>query len=155
MAQSFAIPPQYDAVGHFHEGLAPALQGGAWGFVDTTGNWVVKPQFESVYRGGDGRFGIKRNGLWGFISTSGETVIEPRYQEIRAFSDGVARVRKDDSGWFYINRDGERESDQVFMEATDRVDGLSLVKASDPNFGERWAILDPRGGLQDVWNLPQ
>ena len=155
MAQNFAISPQYDSVGHFHEGLAPAMQEGSWGFIDTSGNWVVKPQYESVYRGGDGRFGIKRNGLWGFISTGGELVIEPQFAEIRGFSDGVARVRKNDDGWFYINRNGDRESDEIYIEATDRVDGLAMVKIDNENIGKRWVILDPRGAIQESWDLPQ
>ncbi|MCB1477287.1 MAG: WG repeat-containing protein [Rhodobiaceae bacterium] len=156
MAQNFAIQPQYDAVGHFHEGLAPAQQGGLWGFVDRTGNWVVKPQYDSVYRGGDGRFGVKRGGQWGYISTSGELVIEPQFAEIRGFSDGVARVRKDDAGWFYIKRNGDRESDETYIEATDRVDGLSVVKIKKEYYdGELWFILDPRGATRETWDLPQ
>lgn len=154
-AQTVAIEPRYEAVGHFHEGLAPAKLNGAWGFIDRTGAWIVEPQYESVYRGADGRFGVKQNGLWGFISTAGTLVIEPRYKEIRPFSDGVARVRENDDGWFYIFPSGERESDQVFIDATDRVDGLAMVKTEIEYTGQIWSILDPRGGLINVWTLPQ
>lgn len=141
-AQTVAIEPRYEAVGHFHEGLAPAKLNGAWGFIDRTGAWIVEPQYESVYRGADGRFGVKQNGLWGFISTAGTLVIEPRYKEIRPFSDGVARVRENDDGWFYIFPSGERESDQVFIDATDRVDGLA--DGQDRNRIHRSDLVDPR-----------
>ncbi|MCB1473331.1 MAG: WG repeat-containing protein [Rhodobiaceae bacterium] len=154
-AQTFAISPRYEAVGHFHEGLAPAKENGLWGFIDTAGNWVVKPQYDSVYRGGDGRFGVKQDGLWGFVSTTGELVIEPRFTEIREFSDGVARVREQNGGWHFIDRNGGRESDSTYIDATNRVDGLAVVKVSNDYSGETWMILDPRGTLQPAWDLPQ
>ncbi|MFN0264822.1 WG repeat-containing protein [Tepidamorphus sp. 3E244] len=153
-AQDLAIPPRYEAVGHFHEGLAPALEGGKWGFIDRSGNWVVQPTYESVYRGADGRFGIKQDGLWGYIATSGDVVIEPKYKEIRAFNEGVARVREADDAWFFIFPDGTRESDITFLDASDRADGLSMVKIK-ADYGTPWMILNPRGAPFDVWGLPQ
>lgn len=152
-AQDFAIAPQYEAVGHFHEGVAPARLDGKWGLIDREGNWRVTPTYESVYRGGDGRIGIKQNGLWGFISTSGEVVIAPRYVEVRGFSGGVARVRESDAGWFYIDPFGNRESDETYLDATDRSEGFSVVKYEDQYNGEVWAILDPRGAKQVMWSV--
>lgn len=39
------VEPKFDWVGHFSEGLAPALIKDQWGFVDTTGRMRITPQF--------------------------------------------------------------------------------------------------------------
>lgn len=42
---SFHIEPQFDAVQAFAQGIAAVQEGGKWGFIDTTGAWVIKPRF--------------------------------------------------------------------------------------------------------------
>ncbi len=42
---SFHIEPQFDAVLAFAQGIAAVQQGGKWGFIDTSGAWVIEPWF--------------------------------------------------------------------------------------------------------------
>jgi WG containing repeat len=42
---SFHIEPQFDAVQAFAQGIAAVQQGGKWGFIDTSGAWVIQPKF--------------------------------------------------------------------------------------------------------------
>lgn len=42
---SFHIEPQFDAVQAFAQGIAAVKQGGKWGFIDTSGAWVIEPWF--------------------------------------------------------------------------------------------------------------
>lgn len=42
---AFHIEPQFDAVQAFAQGIAAVHQGGKWGFIDTSGAWVIEPRF--------------------------------------------------------------------------------------------------------------
>lgn len=42
---SFHIEPQFDAVQAFAQGIAAVKQGGKWGFIDSSGSWVIRPKF--------------------------------------------------------------------------------------------------------------
>jgi hypothetical protein len=42
------IPPEFEQVMPFSEGLAAVTmdaQDGAWGYIDTSGAWIIEPQF--------------------------------------------------------------------------------------------------------------
>ena len=39
------IPPQFDDVGYFSEGLAPVRIGEKWGYIDKTGKIVIPPKY--------------------------------------------------------------------------------------------------------------
>ncbi|NUO01418.1 MAG: WG repeat-containing protein [Saprospiraceae bacterium] len=41
----FHIAAQYDEVKPFHQGIAAVRMGSAWGFIDTSGTWVLTPRF--------------------------------------------------------------------------------------------------------------
>jgi len=44
----WAIPPTFEEVGQFRNGLAPASRDQKWGFIDATGKWVVEPRFDQL-----------------------------------------------------------------------------------------------------------
>lgn len=84
----------------FSEGLAAVLVDGQWGYIDTTGAYVIEPQF-----GGD-HIGSFSDGLafvgeeltdlgpvrtWVYINKQGEKVLGP-YSAAYAFIDGMAGV---------------------------------------------------------------
>ena len=48
---SFHIEPQFDAVQAFAQGIAAVQQGGKWGFIDSSGAWVIEPWFEKAELG--------------------------------------------------------------------------------------------------------
>jgi hypothetical protein len=72
--------------------LARVQVGDLWGFINTTGKFIVKPQFSYVYMFSEGLAAIKLNNKWGYIFQTGETVIKPQFDNIGPFSDGLARV---------------------------------------------------------------
>ena len=63
----------------FNSGLLPAASGGKWGFMDTTGKWVIDPQFEGVAGFADGRAPVLVGGRWGYIDQRGKFVVNPQY----------------------------------------------------------------------------
>jgi len=145
-AEKLAIQPKFAAVGHFHEGLAPAMEDGRWGFIDRNGEWVVEPTYEAVLAGADGRFGVRRDGNWGYINSVGRLVIEPQYDDAQAFSDGVAAV---ESGgrWGYISPLGATAIPFIYDRATPREAGFAFVRIA-----EHWGVVDRLGRFQDFYS---
>ena len=142
-AQTVAIAPRFQSVGHFHNGLAPAQENDLWGFIDTTGAWVVQPQYEGVLRGKNGRFGIQQNGLWGFIDVGGEVVIAPAYDKAKPFSGGVAAVRRGDL-WGFIAPSGAIETPLEFTDIGRREGRLFPARRK----GEPWRTMRATAGLR-------
>src|SRR6266568_7510914 len=54
-------------VGSLHEGLAAALVGEKWGYIDRYGAFKIKPQFEMAKEFAEGLAPVKSGGKWGSI----------------------------------------------------------------------------------------
>jgi hypothetical protein len=76
-----------------------------WGFIDTSGNWIIKPQFESCEPFIEGMSLYSENGLFGFINTKGEIIIEAIYEDADAFNNGLAIVNSGEK-YGVLNRFG-------------------------------------------------
>lgn len=85
---------------NFSEGLAAAMSGNLWGYIDKSGEFAISPRFETspngyAYSFSDGLAMIQVNGKFGFIDHSGEFVIKPQFPDAISFHDGMARVVTD------------------------------------------------------------
>ena len=106
------ITPQYEEAEPFSEGLAAVKKDGKWGYIDTTGKYVIKPKYEEASDFFDnGLACIQINGKWGFIDKTGEFVTPPQFSGVNGFSfnKGYISVSKgakigimDDSGKIII-----------------------------------------------------
>ena len=67
------------------DGLAPCLDESArlYGFVDTSGSWVIPPQYSSVEHFADGYAMVQQDSGWGVIDTSGKLVLPCSYPQLR------------------------------------------------------------------------
>jgi len=94
----------------FSEGLAAAMseEDGKWGYIDTSGNFVISPRFDAYPAGltsdfSEGLAKIEvREGV-GYIDRRGEFAIPPRFARGENFSDGMAAVAVD-GPCFYVDR---------------------------------------------------
>ncbi|MGK0296023.1 MAG: hypothetical protein ACI884_002198 [Ulvibacter sp.] len=92
---NWKIPPKFNHVRHFKEGLAPV------GFWNNDPNITIATHSESARQYDES---IK----WGFINTNGTLVIDTLYFEITEFENGVCKVVSAKSGIeSFINRNGE------------------------------------------------
>jgi uncharacterized protein len=74
------IPPTFEGVSAFSEGLASARSGGLWGFIRPDGSWAIPPTFSEAGRFGGGLapVGVTRNVLggrtccFGYIDKNGD-----------------------------------------------------------------------------------
>jgi len=90
---------------YFSEGLMPMEEGGRWGFVDRSFNWVVPPQFAHAGELSEGLAPVRIGTKEGFADRDGMMIIPPRYDDVWGFNNGAARVRL--NGLFgYVDRSG-------------------------------------------------
>lgn len=101
----WVIPPRFDDVGPFMEGLAAARQGERWGYVDVRGDWVIEPQFGDADPFSEGLAQVKIGDQYAFIDSRGNQPFDRRFQATGAFSGGVAPVLTRGK-WGLIDRRG-------------------------------------------------
>ncbi|WP_339611586.1 SEL1-like repeat protein [uncultured Planktosalinus sp.] len=97
-AGEVVVPPVYQVVGEFSEGLAP----------------VGNPDERGTMR-------------WGFVDVQGDTIVDFQYYFAGKFSEGLARVRGKNYEFGYINPDGKVIIDFQYQEAGDFKNGLAAV----------------------------
>jgi len=135
----------------FTDGLAPAAAGGKWGYIDTTGKWVINPQFDSAYDFADGLAPVQAGGRWGYIDQNGKFVINPQFDEASSFNDGYASFRSGDK-YGFIDTKGRVVVEPQFVglrkpgwyepAAGFFKEGLARVKTEDG-----WGFIDTTGKM--------
>ena len=124
---SFVIPPQFDWVSHFSEGLATVMVGRKFGFIDETGAFVIKAQYSEAGDFSEGLARVKVGGAnirptgstltkgsdnnWQFIDKLGNIVFKIKADEVGDFSEGLASARIIKSKRYlrcgYVDRQGQ------------------------------------------------
>jgi hypothetical protein len=133
------IPPLFEDAGDFSEGLAPAREGGTWGFVDTSGNWKIRPAFESVGPFRNGLARVKKDGRFGFVDKRGAFAIPLGYSDARDFAEGLAAVQKGKT-WGFVDAKGKEAIPTSLADVGNFADGLAPVKK-----GNAWGYIDKAG----------
>ncbi len=102
----YIIPPQFDNIESFSEGLALVEVQGKTGYVDRTGKMVI-PLFEGYAKSfSEGlAVAIKRGYKYGYIDKTGKYAIPPQFDEAGSFHEGIAAV-KTERGYGYLNKQG-------------------------------------------------
>lgn len=109
------IPPKFDFIREFTEGLAAVCYNDKWGYIDPTGKFMIAPRFEKADQFSEGLAAVVINGKCGYINRSGKIVIQPQFTPIEPeslqfpisglFSHGVACVKVNDK-YGFINKAG-------------------------------------------------
>lgn len=122
-----SIPPEFQDVQSFSEGLAGAKKNGLWGFIDRSGQWKVAPAYGSVLPFSEGKASVQSSKpphLFGIIDSRGEVVLKFKHQKIYSYSGGLARFFHWDR-FGYLNRTGLMVLTAQLEWAEDPVSGLS------------------------------
>ena len=110
-----------------------------YGYIDTTGSYVINPQFDEAGDFHKGLALVKFGGKWGFIDTTGRYVVNPQFDDAFDFSEGLARV-KFGGKWGYIDTTGCYVINPQFGDAEDFNEGLAAVE-----LGDKWGYIDTTG----------
>lgn len=94
---------------------------------------------------------VRVNGKWGYINERGKIVIEPRFFVAGNFSECLAKVRNDDSWFYYIDESGKTiTGKEHYRYADDFSEGLAAVQgeSSDDKIGfidkEGKIVIEPK-----------
>lgn len=136
----------------FSEGLA-CVVAGKWGFIDTSGQYVIKPQFDQVVPFSEGfavvSYANKSKTFHhksGYIDKAGKIVINPDYDVAQSFSEGLAAVgmeiREDVYQWGYIDKTGTMIIKPQFEWTYGFREGFAAVQVSD-----KWGFINKDGSM--------
>ncbi len=146
----WVIPPQFDEVEPFSEGLAAAKEGERWGYVNVHGNWVIQPQFDDAEPFSEGAAVVKTGERYTYIDVNGAKLLDRDFSLARSFGGGVALVAVKGK-WGLIDRRGALVPDPALDDIEQCLDAWShwiacfsggVVAARQ---GEQWGYLDRAG----------
>jgi hypothetical protein len=122
------IPPEFDEVRDFSEGLAAVKFKGLWGFIDAAGRKVLPFSFQGAKEFSGGLAPVKQGGLWGYAGRDGKIRIKCAWYDAAPLSEGLARVRGQKL-WGFVNASGALAVKAVYAEARDFSSGRALVSS--------------------------
>ncbi|WP_425638125.1 WG repeat-containing protein [Algoriphagus yeomjeoni] len=123
------------------EGLFPAKSKGAYGFVNSTGTWVIKPQYAETTLFSENIAAYKTSLNWGLINSSGVLIADPTWEEIKPFQKGLA-IAKANSQYYLLNSFGSPLNTVGFDDVSRTTDGYFLVEKSG-----KTGLLDVNGEI--------
>ena len=94
------IPPKYDWVGVFKEGLAVVSKNGRQGYIDKMGKVKIPLEYLEAEPFKDGYAIVMKNDKYGVINKANLIQIPFEYDEMGEFNDGLAYAGVDDKYGF-------------------------------------------------------
>lgn len=135
------IPLKYDHANNFSNGLAAVKLNGKWGYIDKTGKEVIPItlEYDEVYPFSEGMASVWIGDKGGYIDKTGKEIVAPIYAHAWGFSNGLARVMREDGHTGYIDKTGK----VVIPLRYENGKALSFSN------GVAWAAIDNKWGLID------
>ena len=126
---------EFEEIGMYSNGYAPAKQSGKWGVMDVSGSeWLIPAEYDDIVRDELGRCLAQdavfvRRGQQVFLLVGGEQIAGP-FDDARPFSDGWAAVKKGEK-WGFIDTDGSVKIDYQFDDALSFGQHLAAIRIGD------------------------
>ncbi|MDD4779936.1 MAG: WG repeat-containing protein [Tissierellia bacterium] len=103
-----------DEIFEFQEGLAKIGRKYLYGYIDTTGKFVIEPQYSTATGFSNGVAIVSKNGKYGVIYSSGEVAIPLEYESMKSevyrensskydLNPNYPMLAKKDGKWGYVN----------------------------------------------------
>ena len=94
----FNIPVGYRLIS-YSDGVLLLEKDGLYGYMSTTGVWILQPGAEDAKPFLEGVAVTEKNGLYGVIDTNGNIVIPYKYDYISNISSGIMVAYSEEDGW--------------------------------------------------------
>jgi TonB family protein len=141
------VPPQFDFILEFGDGLAGVRTGSKWGFIGRDGKFVIEPRFQFIRGSFSGGLAcVMENYKYGYIDKHGQWKIKPRFNDAYKFREGVAEVEIDGKTGF-IDTNGQFVVNPEFARVGHFSEGLAPVKKT---LLGKWGYIDKKGN----WVIP-
>lgn len=104
------LPPTYNYIKEFNDGLAPAQMDGKWGFINTQGELVIPLNYDEVGQFAYGVAAVKSQDKWGVIDQSGAALTAFEFDEIKQFEGKIPNVLgvKKNEKWALFSTSGQQ-----------------------------------------------
>ena len=113
---AYAVTPTYNYASDFSGGFAVCSASSGYGIINSKGERTSPFTFDYIGECDEkGRFPAKRESVSGYINYKGEWIMQLNYDFCYSFTDGVARVFKDNL-WGYIDEDGKEIVAPIFAD---------------------------------------
>lgn len=99
------IPPVYDEVFSFKEGLALVELDEKCGYIDSNNNTVIPFDYEAGLSFSEGFAMVVKNGKCGYVDKNNKLIVDFQFDAATPFEDGSAKVKKDGK-WGQLEKDG-------------------------------------------------
>jgi hypothetical protein len=127
--KGWLVAPNADAewIGEGNEGFFPARKSGKFGYLNSSGKWIIPPTFIEVGRFAEKVSTYRSGSTWGVLSSEGKVLGEARWEEIKPFSGGHAIATL--AGKQYLLRStGELALEEGFDKISRLKEGYFLVE---------------------------
>jgi tetratricopeptide (TPR) repeat protein len=135
------IPPVYDWVEDFNEGLALVSKGGLMGFIDKKGTVVVPLKYESAELFLGGLAVVAKDDIYGAVDRQGKVVVPFDFDELGDYTEDLTYAIRDEMVG-YVNKKGRTFIDFQFEFGTAFKDGFAKVADSS-----LYGIIDLKGNI--------
>ncbi len=139
---------------YFSNGIAPMYDGKKWGYINTSGKFVIQPQYDAVWQFSEGMAAVyslvtTKEGIQdpvGFIDLEGKMVIEPRFTYSGLpwcyhFREGLAVIQVGNYSGM-INRKGENIIKPAYTHIGECHEGLIVFQE---NLDKSYGYMDNKG----------
>lgn len=143
------IEPQFAAAGNFYEdGLAPARKDGCYGYIDTTGKYVLPPIYDYAHDFVQGFAKVYKRSGSVYINTKGKELFHG-IEEIEFSPDTLLICRTKSGAYGVLDRNGNIIIDTVYGEIIGRYTGYFRVCKFRTSYmsEDTSAIMDNKGNL--------
>ncbi|MBL4633487.1 MAG: WG repeat-containing protein, partial [Kofleriaceae bacterium] len=153
---AWVISPEFELVGNFRSGLAPAQPGDedGWGstkmgYIDHTGKFLIPASFGHAHDFSENKARVlsaNSNDHWIYIDTEGEQVGSVAFSECEDFSNGMAAVQIAGK-WGYIDDSGVLQIPASYSRAGSFSSGFAFVIGAerDTNGNQREGRINKKG----------
>ncbi len=161
----FRIPPQFDFVESFSNGVAwIKLDKKKWGLIDTTGkvisettfdehrvrNFYDYPLYNYDYNNdydittelpSENLFAVRKDTFWGFVGIDGKIKIPLIFKEVADFQNGFAAVQQNGK-WGFVDKNNKMAIQPIYTSVNSFSEGLVAVQKENDG---KWGFLDQTG----------
>jgi hypothetical protein len=142
------IPPKYNDVQPFSEGLAVVQLGRKYGYIDRSGKMVISPQFSYAGPFSEGLAAAYNRDQGGYIDKTGKLVINgAAFGRARAFSEGLAAVMGNNEKYGFIDKTGKFVIQPQFRRVGDFAEGLAAVVPVEAGWPGNLAYINQKGEM--------
>lgn len=123
------VPPKYDGISEFYEGLAVVKLNNKWGFIDKTGEEILPLIYDEASPFSDGLAVVRQGEKLFVIDKSGKEIFPIHYEAISSmgFREGLVVVKKDGKCG-YMDKTGKLVIPATFSWAADFSEGLAQIE---------------------------